>query len=356
MSNYSIGYGNHELEMPVISLIIPVYNKDKYLEELLEQLSAQSFEKFECILIDDGSTDQSGFICDSYHDRDSRFIVWHIPKSGVSHARNYGIDRCHGQYITFIDADDLIDKDYVLNLYKCISLHSVDIVISGVRKFEGSVDNIISENVLPYKEGEYRFSDLISEFPIIQKKTGIYGVCAAKIFSKSLLGNIRFDERLNLAEDFDFYLKLYERTEVLYVSTSILYYYRIKAENSSFLCEDKDIDYYAQFIINLRYYKFLNRYKVWRMKDIKIVSEQIRNYAYLGLLYAAPGITRKCFKLFRKHRIIPYYHKEEIKVGKKIVMLALDHNVFWICWIYFKLYYFGRYLKRSLKIDHIINK
>lgn len=349
MSDYSIGCDHPESILPVVSVIVPVYNKGSYLEELLVQLRKQTFGNFECLLVDDGSTDCSGSICEQYHNIDSRFTVWHIPNSGVSHARNYGIDRCRGQYITFVDADDLIDENYLANLYECISEHHVDMVISGYRKFEGHVGNIITDHILPYKDGEYVFKDLLPQFALIQKESGIYGTCVAKIFSKDFLGNIRFDERLVLAEDFDFYLRLYARTEKVYVDSSALYYYRAMAENSTSLVLDHNIDYFSQFIFCLRYYQFLKDFKIKSDKGLDIVSWQIRNYAYLTLRYAKPQSLKRYFKSLRKHQIIPYSNCGERNLGKKLIMFSLDRNLIFIPEIYFKLYKIGRRLKGMFK-------
>ena len=113
-----------------ISVVIPVYNKEKYMDDLFQCLLSQTFEEFECILIDDGSTDASGEICDKVACIDKRFEVIHIPNSGVSHARNVGIDASCGEYITFIDADDRIPNNYLENLYETISEFIYRILVS----------------------------------------------------------------------------------------------------------------------------------------------------------------------------------------------------------------------------------
>ena len=100
-----------------ISIVVPVYNKEKYISRILGDISNQSFEDFECIIVDDGSTDSSGEICDEFAAKDKRFCVQHVPNGGVSRARNIGLTRASGQYVTFIDADDHIEPDYLMQLY-----------------------------------------------------------------------------------------------------------------------------------------------------------------------------------------------------------------------------------------------
>ena len=92
----------------LITIIIPIYNKIHYVKNILTDVQNQSFTGFECILVDDGSTDGSEVICDQFVEADRRFRVLHIPNGGVSHARNTGIDQAQGTYITFLDADDRI--------------------------------------------------------------------------------------------------------------------------------------------------------------------------------------------------------------------------------------------------------
>ena len=195
-----------------ISVVIPVYNKEKYMDDLFQCLLSQTFEESECILIDDGSTDASGEICDKVACIDKRFEVIHIPNSGVSHARNVGIDASCGEYITFIDADDRIPNNYLENLYETIIESGVDLSICTITKIWHSGKK--KKIQLP-GSGTFDISELLLNFADYQKKTGIYGYCCGKIILKELVGNIRFDERIKLAEDFDFFLKLYPKVALM---------------------------------------------------------------------------------------------------------------------------------------------
>ena len=97
-----------EMTTPVLSIIVPVYNVEKYLARCIDSILAQTFTDFELILVDDGSTDNSGEICDEYAGKDPRIIVIHKENGGVSSARNHGLDIARGEYITFVDSDDQI--------------------------------------------------------------------------------------------------------------------------------------------------------------------------------------------------------------------------------------------------------
>ncbi len=111
----------------LITIIIPVYNVETYLPRCIESIITQTYEKLEIILVDDGSTDASGAICDNYANRDKRIIVIHKPNGGLSDARNVGIDRLKGKYVTFVDSDDWVEKNYVEYLYSLITEYKADI-------------------------------------------------------------------------------------------------------------------------------------------------------------------------------------------------------------------------------------
>ena len=103
--------------MPKISIIVPIYNVEKYLDKCVNSILSQTFSDFELILVDDGSPDNCGRMCDDWAQRDSRIVVYHKQNGGISDTRNYGIDRAKGEYLTFIDPDDYIESTYLEYLY-----------------------------------------------------------------------------------------------------------------------------------------------------------------------------------------------------------------------------------------------
>lgn len=281
-----------------ISVIIPVYNKIKYLPQLLQDMCAQSFRDYECLLIDDGSTDGSDTICDEFAARDGRFRVFHIPNCGVSHARNYGLDRAYGEYITFVDSDDRLHREYLENLYEAIAKSKADMAISSVAKVFENVDQQITMPV-PFL-GVVRMADALPTFAQVQQESGLYGCCVAKIFRHDAALNIRFDENLHLAEDFDYYLRLYPRMKSICFDSKAYYYYLQEAENSSVQVRSELIDYVAQLQINLRYRDFLKRMDHYSGDNQLIVNRLINNYIYYSLFYCPQKQFKKRFQLLQK--------------------------------------------------------
>lgn len=123
------------INRPLISVLIPIYNASQYIENCVESLLRQSYSHIEILLVDDGSTDGSGSICDSYAIEDSRIKVFHIENSGPSHARNYGIEKATGEYLIFVDSDDYVESLYIEKLYSLISCDEIDLGICNYNEF-----------------------------------------------------------------------------------------------------------------------------------------------------------------------------------------------------------------------------
>lgn len=267
-----------------ISIIIPVYNKDKYLTNILDDIHKQSFRDFECILIDDGSCDSSGKICDLYAEKDTRFRVLHIPNGGVSHARNVGLYYATGEYITFIDADDKIHPNYLENLYCRIMQSNADMVIgSSIKIWDNSSRK---EYIAAPYDGLIDTSRLFGEFAKIQYHNGIYGYCWGKMIRRDVIQGILFNEKIRLAEDLDFYLSIYPKLKTICFDRKPYYFYRQEAENSSMQLPDWKIDYYTQLKIQLKLYGMLKKQNSLNEKNRTLVIRKIYDYIFFTLLHA----------------------------------------------------------------------
>ncbi len=126
------------MKKPLISIIVPVYNVERYMERCLDAVVKQTYKNLEVILVDDGSEDRSGSICDRYASEDARFKVVHHQNGGLSAARNTGIKKATGEYITFIDPDDSITEDYIEYLYNLINKHEADLAICAIEEITES--------------------------------------------------------------------------------------------------------------------------------------------------------------------------------------------------------------------------
>lgn len=180
---------------PLFSVIVPVYNTGRTLKKCVESIQDQSFCDFEILLINDGSTDNSGEICDGLSEIDSRIRVFHKKNGGVSSARNIGLDNAEGTYIVFVDSDDYVSRD----MLKIFSEQEADLVVAGFGDYWPENDNIIRYEI---KDRDYhlnRETDIVSYL-----KTGCAaGFVWAKRFSKEIIvrHDIRFHEDQPHSED-----------------------------------------------------------------------------------------------------------------------------------------------------------
>ena len=184
---------------PLITVIIPVYKVEKYLRKCVESVIYQTYSNLEIILIDDGSTDNSGLICDEYAKKDSRIRVLHQKNSGISSVRNKGIDMAKGKYFTFIDSDDYVSLDYIEYLYNLITKYNADISICNFK--------LIWKNSKSKKDTKNKEFLLDSEnaFKNMLFNQGINVSVWAKLYKTNLWRNIRFP--IN---------KVYEDTAIIY--------------------------------------------------------------------------------------------------------------------------------------------
>lgn len=203
--------------IPLISIIIPVYNVEQYLPQCLDSILSQSYKDFEVILINDGSTDNCGEICDQYAKRDKRIKVIQQKNSGVSSARNKGLQEGKGHFFTFIDADDYINPHYITNL---ISNKDEDLVIGGLFFLNTGFKNRIKSEI--YK------NEQIADF-IRKHISGLYFTSpCAKLYKRSIIKRclIRFDEKMRIAEDLDFNLQYLKHCKWIRINPTNDYIYR----------------------------------------------------------------------------------------------------------------------------------
>lgn len=207
----------------LITVIIPVYNTEKYLRKCLKSILCQTYDKLEIILVDDGSEDNSGKICDEFKDIDERIFVIHQKNCGVSDARNKGLDAAKGKYVIFVDSDDFVDCTYICELYS--KMEEFDIAICGIGRYilGEKQENLLEQMVLDKAE-------------LVSQTIGnnyIGGYLVNKIFSLHIIreNNIRFNNKVHIGEDMLWILQYLEYcSKGIYISRT-LYYYRLNSQS-----------------------------------------------------------------------------------------------------------------------------
>lgn len=208
------------MEPVLVSIIIPVYNVEEYLEQCLDSVINQTYNNLEIWLIDDGSKDSSGKICDKYKELDSRIRVIHKENGGLSSARNAALDLMKGEYVYFLDSDDFISLDLIETYINFVRKYNVDVIMGTSCEFYGNIDinNHINRNSQPEKFSKTEALKLM----LLDEK--LYHSAAGPLFKSDLYTDIRFPIGM-LYEDYAVtYYVILKCHSVLYIDDNRCYY------------------------------------------------------------------------------------------------------------------------------------
>lgn len=285
----------------LISIIIPVYNVENYLKKCLESIINQTYTNLEIILVDDGSTDNSGKICDEFLKKDKRVKVFHIENKGVSAARNYGFKKSSGEYIIFIDSDDVLDFNMIKILFKNIINYSAEISACGYAIFE------INGNVyLKYGTKKiYNFNKkeaLKSFFSETSFGVGVWN----KLFKKGVISNLKFYEKLKVNEDRLFLFEAIMNSNKIIYDDQCLYKY-IKRENSATTSKFSEKQFDVLKVNNLIQEKISNSLEDKEIINLCAINELIyltRMYRLLSMSNAMKKYPQKKEEILKKMKYI----------------------------------------------------
>ena len=300
--------------MPLISIIVPVYNSQLFLNNCLDSLIKQSYNNIEIILVDDGSTDSSAEICDEYATIDNRIKVIHKTNEGVSCARNTGLDNCKGDYIAFVDSDDCVEKDYIETMYERMVFDNVDIVICNY-------DIIDDNNGFCYNHcfninGVYNTNSFLANYLSLNIETD---ECWGKLYKASVLSNVRF-EKYYMAEDSLFVFECLTNSKSVSILNEKLYHYRIV--NSSIMRLADSSKYYDSCKVALKMLEWCTLYS----DDTLVIaaSHRMIKMTFFVLFIALNDenyeVVNKCERYIKNNRMKCIFSKEH---SLKIKMACL---------------------------------
>lgn len=242
----------------MISLIIPVYNAERYLKQCLDSIVNQTMTDFECILIDDGSTDFSGEICDQYASLSSApfFRVIHQRNAGVSAARNKGIELATGEYITFVDADDWLAPDYIQAMQTLVK--KADFIAVGMYDWMSERECVKVQNATA---DLYNLND-DSQFLTLIKCKRLTGPWC-KLYDASIIQkhNLQFNTEISFGEDKEFVANYISHCNSAYISDYCGYYYRVDVAGSLSRKVHKE--------------RYLTEYRIWEIWYARILKRDI---------------------------------------------------------------------------------
>ena len=222
----------------MISIIVPVYNVEKYLRKCIDSILSQTYSDFELLLIDDGSKDASGKFCDEYALKDSRIRVFHKENGGVSSARNLGIEQAKGEWITFIDSDDWVDADYLANF----TMDS-DLCVQG---------NIVNGHKYIYEEKRF-VQDIAANYLVNNYIYGPY----CKLFKTDIVrsNNVSFDQNLSYGEDILFCINYALNCSSMKVVSMSGYHYEMYHDGCLTMASRDYVQIYNMYLKHLQMFE-----------------------------------------------------------------------------------------------------
>ena len=300
---------------PIVSIIVPIYNVEQYLDRCMDTLIHQTLNNIEIIMVDDGSPDGCPDICDRYSKLDKRIKVIHKHNEGLGLARNSGIEMAEGEYIAFVDSDDFIELDMYEKLYNIAIKFGADVVISGGfidEKIDGTtlVNNIMETvDVFEGNTRELALKMLGSE-PNFKRDYIYEPSCCKGIYKLSILkeNNIRFhSERELISEDYVFHLDLFQVTSNAVCVPECYYHY---CQNGVSLTKTYHED---RFRRNIKFYKYITKY----LLDLKYSKEDLKYADRILLAWARIAISQ----------ISAHYKWYDKNLKKEILAICNDETL-----------------------------
>lgn len=214
---------------PEISVIIPVFNCDKYISYAVESVLNQTFPNFELICVNDGSTDNSLEILMKMAAKDLRVQVINQPNEGVSQARNVALEQAKGRYITFLDADDMLESDHLKDMLSLAKQTDADVVVTNFAYFS-------ENNLSDLKKKDMYQNECVHGQTALERIFTTSTVTWNKLYKRKCIGNIRFSPKFKIGEDGLFVLEVVRQADIVAFSSEAKYYYRIRMDGA---CNNK---------------------------------------------------------------------------------------------------------------------
>lgn len=269
--------------MDLVSVIVPVYNVEKYLNRCVDSVVEQSYENLEIILVDDGSTDGSGIICDYYNKKDARVVVIHKANGGLSDARNVGIDIAKGEYLCFVDSDDYIDKRFVQTLYDNLKQYGTSVSAVNLACFD---ENNRYRNVSD-TQGEPEILSELDSIRFLFTNQKYCNYAWNKMYKTELFKGVRYPFGKKMEDLGTTYLLIEKAGKVVYNPKALYYYYQrsdsiLHSPDSNFWKDKYDLTYKRYLEIKKTYPMLKENYDFFVntvFECYQYLNKQLRNNA-----------------------------------------------------------------------------
>lgn len=298
----------------LISVIVPIYKVERFLNDCIESIINQTYTNLEIILVDDGSPDKCGLICDNYAKEDKRIVVIHKENGGLSDARNAGIEVAKGAYLCFIDSDDKVRKDFVEKLYIGITTNEADLCLCGIDRIDEN-DNILDEITPQYEVGVTDGRMLVKSLKDFQTSNI---VAWNKIYRRDLFKNLRYPKGKLNEDEFVTYKILYACKRVTIIPENLYHYRKVQGSIMNSQFTEKRLEFLDAYKERISYFKEKEDYELYKISIISYIE-------ILVYLYCKEEIKDKNIKT----KIIKRY-REIYKKTRKIVKISLKRKMFYL--------------------------
>lgn len=335
------------LKKILVSVIVPIYNSEKYIQRCIESILNQSYKNLEIILVNDGSTDDSLKICEKYSEKDDRIRVVNQKNSGVSLTRNMGIELSSGEYIMFVDSDDYIESTMIEDMVNKIVDNNINLIISGIRMNYIKDNKIIKKQEYKLENKNYDKKELLNAILNPIELICLCGPCC-KLYNREKIfkHNIRFTEDLSMGEDTWFnldYLSIFDSDDKIVTLENIYYNYMRENKDSLF---SKYYDNYI-YITEKVYNKFLTL--LCNEADENTVKRFKKMYA-INLIYANSINFKFQTSKDKKVKDINYTINNNIvqkvvkerystNIKEKVLFVFIKRKCKFLLYLYFKIKY-----------------
>ena len=313
------------IEDAVISIIVPVYNTEKYLKRCIESLLKQTYLNLEIILVNNGSTDNSGEICEYFKKANNHIHVIHIRHSCISKARNTGIEYATGKYIGFVDSDDWIEQNMYEVLYRAIVLHQAQLAVCGFYKNAEQYE-IAMENAVPINQISESSEELLRYAFIRDRHRAYCGYVWNKLFDANTVRETKFDENIKICEDVEFFSRYALKVDKAVYADNPLYHYWQREDSISHA-----FDYDKRVTILQAYSKIIRL-----LEDSSISMQTIDFLKRFYTYHASIILVRLCqskeyvdLKFIKKEN--RRYMKEYICSNRKYIFYLARYALLLIC-------------------------
>ena len=325
------------MKKELISVIVPVYKVERYINKCLDSIVNQTYSNLEILIIDDGSPDNCGKICDDYAEKDKRIKVFHIDNHGVSYARNYGIKYATGNLVSFLDSDDYIDNDF----YEKIMIkynESIDFYITNYKKVIKKQEQkcILKNNTNPLLKKEQLYKNILDD-------NNIGGYLWNKIYKLDIIkkNKIKFDIKIKIMEDLDFNLEYIKYINNAFIINNANYYY-VQHSDSTLANANKVNNLYSmnKIINKIELYnkEFAIEYKLRFMIEYK--KEIVLNHN----TKVSKDISKMLVNKFKKEKV--FFKSKNNRAKIKYIFISL------FPYLFSNIYKIYKYVKKNNEISN----